>query len=71
MEKELAVLEADLGGKKPWDFAEGIRGEYEREKEDGCKRAPWAGGVSLRSYCRMRRTDRLTVTRNVPTITCV
>lgn len=69
MEKELAVLEADLGGKKPWDFAEGIRGEYEREKDDGCKRALWAGGVSLRSYCRMRRTDRLTVTRNIHTIT--
>lgn len=33
MEKELAVLEADLGGKKtPWDFADGIRGEYERER---------------------------------------
>lgn len=31
MEKELAVLEADLEEKKPWDFAEGIRGEYERK----------------------------------------
>lgn len=43
-----------------------------REKDDECKRALWAGGVSLRSSCRMRRTDRLTVTRNIPTITeCV
>lgn len=31
MEKELAVLEADLEEKKPWDFAEGIRGIRERE----------------------------------------
>lgn len=69
MEKELAVLEADLEEKKLWDFAEGVRGEYEREKEDGCKTALWAGGVSLRSYSRQRRTDRLTVTRNIPTVT--
>lgn len=53
MEKELAVLEVDLEGKKPWDFAEGIR-----EKDDGCKTAPWAGAVSLRGYCRQKgQTD--------------
>lgn len=34
MEKELAVLEADLEEKKPWDFAGGIRGEYERKMMD-------------------------------------
>lgn len=32
--------------------------EYEREKDDGCKTAPWAGGVSLRGYCRQKgQTD--------------
>lgn len=69
MEKELAVLEADPEEKKPWDFAEGIRAEYEREKGDGCKTALWAGEVSLRNYCRKGRMDRLTGTRNIPTIT--
>lgn len=51
--------------KKHWDFGEEVRGEYEREEDDGTKTALWTGGVSLSSYGRRRGTDRPTVTRNI------
>ena len=41
IEKELAVLEAYLKKKKKkhWGLSEGVRGEHEREEDDGNKTA--------------------------------